>query len=93
MSPVESMASGVPVIGANEGGLKETIIEWKTGTLIDITPETGVERLRIVLNEVTTSDWKNMRWACRERAEQFSLDTFAKNLKKFMELPDTSLWN
>jgi glycosyltransferase involved in cell wall biosynthesis len=27
MSPVESMASGVPVIGANEGGLKETIIE------------------------------------------------------------------
>ena len=31
MSPVESMACGVPVIGVDEWGLKETIIEGKTG--------------------------------------------------------------
>jgi glycosyltransferase involved in cell wall biosynthesis len=30
MSPVESMAAGKPVIGVNEGGLKETILDKKT---------------------------------------------------------------
>lgn len=34
MSPVESMACGTPVIGVDEGGLKETIIDGKTGKLI-----------------------------------------------------------
>lgn len=34
MSPVESMACGTPVIGVNDGGLKETIIDGKTGILI-----------------------------------------------------------
>jgi glycosyltransferase involved in cell wall biosynthesis len=34
MSPVESMACGIPVIGVNDGGLKETILDGKTGILI-----------------------------------------------------------
>jgi len=34
MSPVESMSCGTPVIGVNDGGLKETIIDGKTGILI-----------------------------------------------------------
>lgn len=40
MSPVESMSCGTPVIGVNDGGLKETIIDGKTGILIhsDCTP-------------------------------------------------------
>jgi glycosyltransferase involved in cell wall biosynthesis len=29
MSPVESMACGTPVIGVDDGGLKESIIRWK----------------------------------------------------------------
>lgn len=35
MSPVESMACGTPVIGVNDGGLKESIIDGTTGILID----------------------------------------------------------
>ncbi|NOH84527.1 glycosyltransferase family 4 protein [Vibrio sp. 03-59-1] len=35
ISPVESMAAGKPVIGVNEGGLKETIIHNETGYLCD----------------------------------------------------------
>lgn len=35
MSPVESMSCGTPVIGVNDGGLKETILDGKTGILID----------------------------------------------------------
>jgi glycosyltransferase involved in cell wall biosynthesis len=34
MSPVESMACGTPVIGVNDGGLKETILDGETGILI-----------------------------------------------------------
>jgi len=34
MTPVEAMASGKPVIAADEGGYKETIINGKTGILI-----------------------------------------------------------
>lgn len=30
MSPIESMSCGVPVIGVDDGGLKETIIHEKT---------------------------------------------------------------
>jgi len=30
MSPVESMAAGKPVIGVNDGGLKESIIDGET---------------------------------------------------------------
>ena len=86
MSPVESMACGVPVIGANEWGLKETVIEGKTGTLIDITPESGVKRLQMVLEEVPLFDWQNMRDDCRKRAEEFSLESFSKNLKKLIEI-------
>jgi len=35
MSPVESMACGTPVIGVDDGGLKESIIDGKTGILIN----------------------------------------------------------
>ena len=35
MTPVEAMASGKPVIAPNEGGYKESIINEKTGILID----------------------------------------------------------
>ncbi|MCB9806641.1 glycosyltransferase [Candidatus Peribacteria bacterium] len=35
MSPVESMSCGTPVIGVNDGGLKETIIDGETGFLIN----------------------------------------------------------
>lgn len=34
MSPIESMSCGTPVIGVNDGGLKETILDGKTGILI-----------------------------------------------------------
>ena len=34
MTPVESMACGVPVIGVNDGGLKESVLNGKTGILI-----------------------------------------------------------
>jgi glycosyltransferase involved in cell wall biosynthesis len=34
MIPLEAMSCGVPVIGVNDGGLKETIIHERTGWLL-----------------------------------------------------------
>lgn len=39
--PLEAMASGKPVIGVREGGIKETIEEDKTGILVDTVEEMG----------------------------------------------------
>lgn len=35
MVPIEAMAHGVPVIGYNSGGLKETVIDGKTGVMFN----------------------------------------------------------
>jgi len=48
--PLEAGASGKPIIGSNEGGLKETIIDNKTGFLIYPTPENIADKI-ILLNK------------------------------------------
>jgi glycosyltransferase involved in cell wall biosynthesis len=86
MSPVESMACGTPVIGVNEGGLKETIIQDKTGKLIEIQdPSLWIQNLRTAVQETYTAKWESMRDDCIARARDFSLDAFEKKLK-------SSLW-
>lgn len=85
MSPVESMACGVPVIGVAEGGLLETVIEWKTGKLIDIpNREDGIKNLRWVIQDTPIGEWQAMRDASVARAYDFSLDQFIENLKKYI---------
>lgn len=80
MSPVESMACGVPVIGVDEGGLKETVIDGKTGFLLpkDITVEDIIDGVDRMTQEVATS----MRSDSIIRAQEFSLINFVKNLEK-----------
>ncbi len=82
MSPVESMACGTPVIGANEWGLKETIIQNKTGKLIEIPGSVlWIQNLRTVIQETHTVEWESMKDDCIARARDFSLDAFEKKLK------------
>ncbi len=86
MSPVESMACGTPVIGVDEWGLRETIIEWKTGKLIQILDwESGIQTLKQVIQNTKKEEWRLMSDACITRASDFSLDAFEKKLK-------SSLW-
>jgi glycosyltransferase involved in cell wall biosynthesis len=85
MTPVESMSCGVPVIWVAEGWLLETVIEGKTGKLIAISgEEQGIESLKTVIFETPESEWNSMKDACLMRAWDFSLDTFAKELKKYI---------
>ncbi len=87
MAPVESMACGTPVIGANEWGLRETIYDPTTGKLIDIFDrDSGIEILKYTIEHITSEEWKNMRRDCILRATDFSLEKFEKKLKSSLNL-------
>jgi glycosyltransferase involved in cell wall biosynthesis len=87
MSPVESMACGTPVIGVDEGWLRETIIEWKTGKLIEIKDSKGwIQNLKSVIQNTKKEEWEAMSVDCISRARDFSLDAFEKKLKSSLQL-------
>jgi len=79
--PIESMSSGKPCIGANDGGVKETIIHKKTGLLIEPT----VENIIKAVEWLTPERAKKMRKACEERAKKFSEDKFIRGIKKAID--------
>ena len=78
MSPVESMAAGKPVIGVNEGWLKETILHNQTGILID--EACRVEDIVQAVQTLTPEKCLEMRQNCEKRADEFWLESFAKQL-------------
>lgn len=71
MSPVESMSAGKPVIGVNDGGLKETIIDGKTGILIPA--EANVDDLIEAIQTLTPVKALSMKDDCIARASEFGL--------------------
>lgn len=76
--PVEAMAAGKPCIGANEGGLKETIIHKKTGMLIN-------PILKELINAVewlTPERAEKMKEACLERSKNFSKEKFIERMEE-----------
>lgn len=81
MIPIESMACGTPVIGVNEGGLRETIIDGETGILI--TSEQLEKNICDALQKF--SDMHFYPNNCINRAYMFSLHTFQKRLKEYIQ--------
>ncbi|MEM4282392.1 MAG: glycosyltransferase [Candidatus Woesearchaeota archaeon] len=78
ITPVESLAAGKPCIVSNEGGLTETIIDKKTGLLIE---PTQIENIIRAVNWLTPERAECMRALCQRRAKLFSLKTFIKKMK------------
>lgn len=78
--PVEAMAHGVPVIGLNQGGIKESVIGGKTGILFDeLTVESIVKAIKQLLSNSIKSE------NCKKQAQKFSKERFQKEIKKFVE--------
>ena len=87
MSPVESMACGTPVIGVDEWWLRETIIQNKTGKLIQIpNVQLGIQNLKRVIEGTLQEEWEAMKNDCIVRSRDFSLDAFEKKLKSSLQL-------
>ena len=81
MAPVEAMASGKPVIAPNEGGCKETIINGKTGILINNINEDKIVRAVKRLNK-NPEKYKD---ACIKQAKKFDVEIFIKKIIKEIE--------
>lgn len=79
MSPIESMSAGKPVIGVDDGWLKETIIDGKTGILLS--KEAKIEDIICAVRELTPQKSLTMRWDCESRALDFDIQKFEKDLK------------
>ncbi|MDD3301979.1 MAG: glycosyltransferase [Candidatus Gracilibacteria bacterium] len=83
MSPVESMAAGKPVIGVNDGGLKESIIDGKTGILID--KEAEIDDIVKAVKKLGKKKCLEMKEDCEKRAKDFSFEKFKSKLNNFVK--------
>ncbi len=84
MTPVEAMASGKPVIAVNEGGYKETILDGKTGYLINNINEYNLAEKIRELSEELKDKKKVLKYKedCFKRAENFDINVFIKKINK-----------
>jgi glycosyltransferase involved in cell wall biosynthesis len=82
MTPVEAMACGKPVIAPNEGGYKETVINGKTGILIDdINEEKLIEAIEKINKELEENPDK-YKEACIAQAKKFDTQEFIRKIKE-----------
>ena len=79
ITPVEAMAAGTPVIAFNSGGFRETVIDGKTGVLINKRDE---KTMRKAIRRFNKINWDRVK--LREYAKNFSKERFKKEFKEFV---------
>jgi glycosyltransferase involved in cell wall biosynthesis len=78
MTVVEAQAAGTPVIAFNGGGFKESVVNNKTGLLIN---DTSVESLEAALTKFSKTKWS--KTAIQTNARKFSKEVFTLKMKAF----------
>ncbi len=76
MTVVESQAAGTAVIAFNGGGFRESVINGKTGILID---DTRVKDLEEAMKKFNRIKWDKKK--IQENAERFSRENFEKQIR------------
>lgn len=84
LAGIEAMYSGVPIIGSNRQGIKDYIINNKTGFLFD---PTNVKQLCNAINMMLDDkcNTKKMIFEGKKLVEMFSIDNSIKELNKIYE--------
>lgn len=83
MTHLEANAAGKPVLGVAEGGLKESVIENKTGILIKQNPD---EDDLIKAAEIMTKDWcREKKEICEEHAKKYDQKIFFEKIKNIIK--------
>ncbi len=78
--PVESMASGTPVIAFRSGGVKETVVEGQTGLFFDeLSTQSLIQTIRKF--QRTPYHWSN---ACKKQAKKFSRERFNTEMQTYI---------
>ncbi len=81
MTPVEAMASGKAVVGVDEGGCLETVVDDITGFLVHPESQKIVEAINVV-----SSNPSKYKKKCTEQAQMFNIDKFLEKMRKQIEL-------
>ncbi len=82
--PLEAMASGKPIIAANEGGPKETIANNKTGILVNSAEEMANAMVRIAMDDDLAA---RLGKAGRENAKRkYSWESFFTEFNKYLKM-------
>jgi len=79
--PLEANAFAKMVIGANEGGLRETIIDGETGLLID---NPSPEKIADAVRRIEKINPKSKIDACLENAKRFNWEGFTRGVEKIL---------
>jgi len=83
LTAIEAQACGTPVICANRPGLKETLIDGKTGYLYDYGNITQLtDKIKVLL--IDNKKWLNFSNVAREWAKKFSWDRSAEMMEKIL---------
>ena len=78
--PVEAMAYGVPVVTYKSGGVKETVIDGKTGVLFSDYSEKGLYKAIKRLEKLFIDPGM-----CSRQANKFSKERFRKGILQLVE--------
>jgi glycosyltransferase involved in cell wall biosynthesis len=78
-SPIEAMGHGVPVIAFEQSGIREIILNYRTGLLFS---EPTVESLCAAITQL--EGLRFSAYACIERAEEFAESVFIPKLQWFI---------
>ena len=85
IAPVEAMGYGLPVIAYNSGGLPEYIKDGVNGYLFNqLNEESLISTIR-KLEQLSASQYQNMKKEARKTAEKFSFGNFKKNFFAFLK--------
>lgn len=80
---LEAMACGVPVVAVKEGGIKETILDGKTGFLVKRDKKKMVEKIVLLLKNKKLRE-KMGREAREQVLKNWTLNKSIENLRKFL---------
>lgn len=86
--PIEAMAAGKPVISADEGGPRESIMDRKTGFLVPATPKAFTEKMLLLASNKTLA--KQMGLRGEKEAKKYDWALFAKELDQLLESAGSS---
>lgn len=82
--PIEAMSCEVPVIAINEGGLRESVINAKTGFLINRKPKDLKDKIDLLLNDSSLRD--RLGKAGRDRVlANFTWETSVNNFLNLLK--------
>lgn len=80
--PLEAMAAGTPVLAPNAGGVRESVLDGRTGWLVAHRPEAFAERMLHVARAGAALE--PMRHSARQRAAAFGWDRFVRRIDEVL---------